>query len=193
MGFLSALIPAVAGFTGSLFSAKSQERINQQNISSAQEQMDFQERMSSTAHQREVADLKAAGLNPILSANSGASTPGGSMAVVSNPYATMPADIATSAKSFMDMSLNRELVKSQQAQQSLSYAQANLANVNAAKTLLEVPKSAVVGTLGNFIGRGLDAVDSVTAKGASWLGRKVGSFSFPRFDLDDFRGGLPKG
>lgn len=85
-------------------------RQNKAQIKMAREQMAFQERMSNTAHQREIADLQAAGLNPILSAKlGGASSPGGAQPNIVNEMAPL----SNSALSLSDKMYNSKLQDAQ--------------------------------------------------------------------------------
>jgi len=130
-------IPAVMGAIQGAMSAQGQASANQSNEQNMWRQMEFQERMSNTSHQREVNDLRAAGLNPILSANAGASTPAGATSTMQNTMA----GFSDSAKGMMDAMVSSEQLDQGErrtvADTKLATAQAGAANAQSAKTAAE--------------------------------------------------------
>lgn len=113
-----ALLGTGSQLAGSAINVQAQRETNDANREIARENRQWQGEMSNTAHQREVKDLIAAGINPTMSASgAGASTPSGSTATMQAPKIELP-DI---------MSYGISMKQLDQAQQKIDIDKANSA------------------------------------------------------------------
>jgi len=140
------IIAGGASLAGSLFAGDVSRR-------SARDQMRFMESMSSSAHQREVADLRAAGLNPILSATGGpgASTPQGA------GYEMDPTIGSRTASSALDIALGKGQVNLQKAQAEQA---SSASEVNRAQTRKTNKEADILGPKSYLFDKVLEGIKS---------------------------------
>lgn len=155
---------------GSLISGVSSlvggERTNAAAQDNANAQMDFQERLSSTAHQREVADLKAAGLNPILSAGgSGSSTPSGVSAPIIDSFSHASNAAISNFSALQTARQSEAAIDTAQSQQRLNNALADKAAAESSSVKEDI-RLKQTGVFGRAVGSDVassvqDAVHSI--------------------------------
>lgn len=141
-GFGAPLASFWGPVTGALIGGYGAKKANKETARSTAKQIAFQREMSNTAHQRQVKDLRAAGINPILSAKlGGASTPQGASYTAQNVG-------SAAVQGYQAVSSAQQA----QAQTKLTQSQTKLTDINA--DIAESSPKAVVSKIINAIEKG---------------------------------------